>query len=166
MATASPEERPLRDKSVGTGPSDSVALAGAGIGLAFLGLLALTTSAPLLAVAPFGLAAALGATAFRLGDARSRWLRTGIWTTAEVVEAGRHWWPDRDGYHGQFVVRYRYDAAGATRSGDDSPIACWKPKPKPGDRIELLFDPDNPDVSAWFDDLPARPGDSTSGEPR
>ena len=86
---------------------------------------------------------------------RRKRLRTGIRTSAEVVDAARRWRPVRDGYHGQFVVKYRYDAEGDARSGEDSPVACWKPKPKPGDRIEILYDPSDPDVSAWLDDLPA-----------
>ena len=155
MATASSHERPRRDKSLGTSPSDSAVLGAAAIGLAGLGLLALTKPRPLLAVVPFGMTAALGVRAFRLGEARSRWLRTGIRTSAEVIEAARRWWPVSDGYHGQFVVKYRYDTAGAARSGEDSPVACWKPKPKPGDRIEILYDPADPEISAWFDDLPA-----------
>jgi len=160
MATALLHERSPRKKSLGTSPSDSVVLRGAAIGLAGLGLLALARQRPLFAVVPFGVTAALGMRAFRLDGARSRWLRSGIRTSAEVVEAARHWWPVSDGYHGQFVVKYRYDAAGAARSGEDSPVACWKRKPKPGDRIDILYDPGDPDVSAWFDDLPA---DRTSG---
>jgi len=155
MATTSSHERTRRDKSLGRSPSDSVVLGGAAIGLAGLGLLALTRQRSLLAVVPFGVTAALGVRAFRLVEARSRWLRTGIRTSAEVVEAARRWWPVSDGYYGQFVVKYRYDAAGAARSGEDSAVACWKPKPKPGDRIEILYDPADPAVSAWFDDLPA-----------
>jgi hypothetical protein len=157
MVMASSHERPRRDKSFGTSPPDSAVLVGAAIGLAGLGLLALTRPRPLLAVVPFGMTAALGMRAFRLNEARSRWLRTGMRTSAEVVETARQWWPIRDGYHGQLVVKYQYDAEGATRSGEDVPVACWKPKPKPGDQIEILYDPGDPDVSAWFDDLPAAP---------
>lgn len=155
MATASSHEQQPRDKALGTSPSDTVVLFGAALGVAGLGLLALRSARPFLAAVPLGITAALGVRAFRLDEARGRWLRTGIRTSAEVVESGRRWWPVNDGYHGQFMVKYRYDAAGAARTGEDSPVACWKSKPKPGDRIEILYDPANPDVSAWFDDLPA-----------
>jgi hypothetical protein len=93
MATASSHERPPRDKSLGTSLSDAVVLVGAALGLAGLGLLGLRSATPLLAVVLFGMTAALGVRAFRLDEARARWLRTGIRTSAEVVDAARRWRP-------------------------------------------------------------------------
>ena len=152
MATGWPRPPGPDDDTLPSNPAEIAQANYVVVVLVFGGVLGLVVASPVVAAVCFGAGAAVFWSTIRAARDRARWLRAGTRTSAEVVDVRWQWDVDRDGLYRHFVVAYRYHAGGSVRWGKRR--LAWGRRVRLGDRLEILYDPRNPDVSAWFDDLP------------